>query len=592
MYWQNLRKSEPETQFPFLQNIGCQRIIPSIRDENHGVLCPTLTKDHIEDFIAKIKDDYQIQLLVDNLPFANLQDQRTSCGDLPPSDIGKLSKETTKYSRPDGFPVGCVFYPDSVKDATEEEREKKAQYFVNNHFSFVIKYNIKWEKGNKVYYVVGAEVYPTSINHKKPNQATCELNNEEKFQIDSETTSIPFSYSVNWVETNIEYPSRWDAYLKAEIDEENDDYKIHWFSLINSAMIVIFLSGMIAMIMLRILRKDIGTYNKNDEDPEDPISDESGWKLVYGDVFRSPSNSALLSIMVGSGLQLGVIFALSLGLSILGFMSPENRGRVLTALVFSFLFTGVISGYYSLRFYKLLEGTRWKSVAIGTTLFVPLTVATIYGILNTIMWGMQSTLAQPFLSILTVVGVWFVVSIPLVFIGAYFGYRKEADKHPAKVHQIPRQIPAQPFLLRPPFVYLIGGILPFGAVFIEVYFVLSSVWLHQFYYLFGFLLFVFLVLLLTCAETTIVFVYFQLCNEDYRWWWRSFLCSGSSAFYLFLYGIVYYWVQLNIPHIAMTVLYFGYMLIVSFLFMLLTGSVGFVSTLWFVRKIYGSIKIE
>jgi transmembrane 9 superfamily protein 2/4 len=34
---------------------------------------------------------------------------------------------------------------------------------------------------------------------------------------------------------------------------------------------------------------------------------------------------------------------------------------------------------------------------------------------------------------------------------------------------------------------LVGGILPFGAVFVEVYYVLSSVWLHQFYYMFGFL---------------------------------------------------------------------------------------------------------
>ena len=31
-------------------------------------------------------------------------------------------------------------------------------------------------------------------------------------------------------------------------------------------------------------------------------------------------------------------------------------------------------------------------------------------------------------------------------------------------------------------------VLPFGAVFVEVFYVLSSIWLHQFYYLFGFFL--------------------------------------------------------------------------------------------------------
>jgi hypothetical protein len=31
---------------------------------------------------------------------------------------------------------------------------------------------------------------------------------------------------------------------------------------------------------------------------------------------------------------------------------------------------------------------------------------------------------------------------------------------------------------------------------------------------------------ITCAEITIVMVYFQLCYEDYHWWWRSFFVSG------------------------------------------------------------------
>ena len=51
----------------------------------------------------------------------------------------------------------------------------------------------------------------------------------------------------------------------------------------------------------------------------------------------------------------------------------------------------------------------------------------------------------------------------------------------------------------------------------QVYYVLSSVWLHQFYYLFGFLFLVLVILFLTCAEVTIVMCYFQLCSENYHW---------------------------------------------------------------------------
>ena len=72
--------------------------------------------------------------------------------------------------------------------------------------------------------------------------------------------------------------------------------------------------------------------------------------------------------------------------------------------------------------------------------------------------------------------------------------------------------------MHPAFSVLIGGILPFGAVFIELFFILTSMWLHQFYYLFGFLCLVFVILIITCAEITIVLCYFQLCSEDYHWW--------------------------------------------------------------------------
>jgi len=78
---------------------------------------------------------------------------------------------------------------------------------------------------------------------------------------------------------------------------------------------------------------------------------------------------------------------------------------------------------------------------------------------------------------------------------------------------IPRQIPDQSWYMQSLFSVVIGGILPFGAVFIELFFILSSVWLNQFYYVFGFLALVVLILVITCSEISIVLVYFQLCSE-------------------------------------------------------------------------------
>merc|ERR1711948_151273 len=176
------------------------------------------------------------------------------------------------------------------------------------------------------------------------------------------------------------------------------------------------------------------------------------------------------------------------------------------------------------------------------------------------------------------------------FLGAFFGYKKAPISLPVRTNQIPRQIPAQPWYISGVFSSLVGGILPFGAVFTELFFIMSSIWQHQFYYLFGFLMLV--IVVITCAEISITLTYFQLTNEDYTWHWRSFLASGSSAFYVFLYSCLYYYTRMQIGHYVGALLYFGYMFVISYTFALLTGSIGFAATFFFVKVIYGSIKID
>lgn len=137
-----------------------------------------------------------------------------------------------------------------------------------------------------------------------------------------------------------------------------------------------------------------------------------------------------------------------------------------------------------------------------------------------------------------------------------------------------------------------GGVLPFGCIFIQLFFILNSIWSNQMYYMFGFLFLVFLILVITCSETTILLCYFHLCAEDYHWWWRSFLTSGCTAVYLFVYCCHYFGTKLQIKDGASTFLYFGYTAIMVFLFFLLTGTIGFAACFWFIRKIYSVVKVD
>ena len=100
------------------------------------------------------------------------------------------------------------------------------------------------------------------------------------------------------------------------------------------------------------------------------------------------------------------------------------------------------------------------------------------------------------------------------------------------------------------------------------------------------------ILIATCAEITIVMCYFQLCNEDYHWWWRSFLTASSSGLYLFAYSIMYFFTQLDMVGFVPCLVYFGYMMIAALLFVLMTGTVGFFSSWWFVRTIFAAVKVD
>merc|ERR1719231_2174111 len=181
---------------------------------------------------------------------------------------------------------------------------------------------------------------------------------------------------------------------------------------------------------------------------------------------------------------------------------------------------------------------------------------------------------------------WFGISVPLVFLGGYLGYRKEVVELPVRTNQMPREIPLQPWYMKPIYTSLAGGILPFGAVFTELFFIMSSIWQHQLYYMFGFLVLVLVILILTCAEISIALTYFQLTAEDYHWWWRAFFASASSAIYVFLYSVLYFTSRLQITRPVSTVLYFGYMFIIAMMFFLLTGAIGCISSFFFVRAIY------
>ena len=97
--------------------------------------------------------------------------------------------------------------------------------------------------------------------------------------------------------------------------------QIHWFSIFNSFMMVIFLTGLVSMILMRTLRNDYAKYTREEDDLEAlerDMSEESGWKLVHGDVFRPPRRLVLLAALLGTGAQLALLVLFVILITIAG----------------------------------------------------------------------------------------------------------------------------------------------------------------------------------------------------------------------------------------------------------------------------------
>lgn len=562
--------------------------VTMLDDDNCHVLCSHhLEPKDIKTFQARIDEEYKVHWQMDSLPAATKY--KKSFG-TPVNDKGaEYDVDLDPFFYDVGFPLGEI----AVK--REGDKETRADWYLNNHFDIVIHYNedthpTEKDKGEgKKYYIVFFEVRPSSINYTSLDTAeqvknSCEspTHNVLSVKDHEKAKDIYFTYSVSWKKSHHTWANRWDTYLRMGADGQ-----IHWFSIINSLMIVLFLTGMVAMIMIRTLHADLSRYNASD--PED--AEDRGWKKVHEDVFRRPPHSMIFSVLVGSGVQVFCMTIVTMVFAVLGFLSPANRGALMTAVLVLYVWMGAISGYFSTRTYKMFNGTKWKKNTLATAFFFPGVSFAIFFFLNIFLWAKSSSGGVPFGTLCALIALWFGISVPLCFFGSYFAFKKPSPEQPVKTNQIPSQIPAQVWYMHPLFSILMGGILPFGAVFIELFFILSSIWLHQFYYLFPFLFIVFIILVITCAEITIVMCYFQLCARDYRWWWRSYLTSGASAFYMFLYSM-FYCSKLHIAGFVPIVLYFGYSIIMCLWFFVLTGTIGYYACYFFVRKIYSSIPLD
>ena len=261
-------------------------------------------------------------------------------------------------------------------------------------------------------------------------------------------------------------------------------------------------------------------------------------------------------------------------------------------MILLYTFLGFVGGYVSARTYKFFQGEKWKQNFILTPVVIPGSVFAVFFLLNLFVWARGASGAVPFTTMLVLVCMWFIISLPLSLTGSWVAFRQAPIHPPVRTNQIPRQIPLQHndtgtgsssksfsskltrHLASVPRTLLVG-MPPFGAIAAELYFIIYSFWFNKIYYMFGFLFLGYVLMVITCAAVTVLMIYFMLCAENYHWQWRSFMMAGATAAYVFGFAMLCWVRSFSFASWTSGILYLGYSALVSALCFVLTGEVFF-----------------
>uniref|UniRef100_A0A915IV59 Transmembrane 9 superfamily member n=1 Tax=Romanomermis culicivorax TaxID=13658 RepID=A0A915IV59_ROMCU len=389
----------------------------------------------------------------------------------------------------------------------------KHKVFLFTHHHFIFEYNNEE--------IVHAKIL---IDRERPHRIDNAF--ENNLPVD-----VTFTYSVEWKESKVR---------RSQADIVHDSFfpksfEIHWLSVINSSLLVFLLLAFVVLIMIRIIRSDLSKYNFGNEKEANDF-DDHGWKVIHGDVFRSPKYLNMLCAILGVGVQLLTITATILLIVLFSLIDEHTHGLINVAALVLYALTSGIAGYVSSSMYKKLGGERWIfNINLTFGLFSVPTFM-VWSIENSISWAYKSTQALPYQTVVLLLALWTLIGYPLTVVGGVLGKNfphgfcdVKNDVAAYRVRQIPRELPSALGFYHSPLAYgFVGG----------------------------------------------------------------FLSFRSTGFFVLTYALFFYCQRSQMSGFFQTSQFFGYVFLVCYGFFISLGTVSFFASWKFVQYIYSNIKTE
>ncbi|KAI8977554.1 hypothetical protein BDF20DRAFT_913864 [Mycotypha africana] len=567
-----LTQTRERSVLVFDQDLNGDRWIPSdynihfLKDQECRLLCEKSWQ--VEDTIKieeLIDNDYQVELELDGLPGATVS----------------YTNEAPEHNYKIGYPLGF---------------KKNDGYYINNHLVFQFLINTKNE-------IIGFEVYPDSIlSTEDCIKRTVDYNHQK---VTNRRTQVSFTYSVQWKKVIFDdgkIPTqRWQAYFR------RSNLTRHTLAYTNGFFVTLILSILLVFVFLKTRNSSFLNSNSSDDKDkdlrvfEDGVDDFIGWKLISRDVFRRPVYGGILTPLVGSGIQLAVVFIGMLLWYHMGWFHPMQPRSFIRFFVLFYLIGSVPGGYYSARLYKVFRGKSWVLNGTLTAAMAPCVLFSTLILFSMLAWTQHSSLAISFGGWLSLFSLWLFVLFPLTLVGAYFGERSDPIEYPSRTTQLPRPLPELKWYQSDLIRTVLCGLIPFTVIFLQWHelltlrFITGGDYSHvDDTHFFAMSLFY----ITTVSELSILFTFLKLCTENHLWWWSSFACGASSSLYLFSYGVFLIFTRSPFALTASSMTLSGCCLFLLRLFMecfliaIGSGSCGFISSYLFIRKMYSTRKAD
>ncbi|GAV52166.1 hypothetical protein ZYGR_0AG01570 [Zygosaccharomyces rouxii] len=541
------------------------------QDNSCEILCARKTgREGLQKARELIKSGYMVQWMVDD--------------DLPAATTYISTTDNRKYYAP-GFPLGYV-------------DPSTGKVYYNNHVMLVIRFNVV---GPDKITIVGFEAYPKSVSDYQCPGASKDY---KPFEITDppveDVVYIPVTYSVYWrEEADVDWTDRWSLYInRAQLAGSSSTF--HWITLANSVGIALFVTFIVVVNLIMIFKNPKEQLESREkEDSSDIFRVANNW-LRARQIFQI--NRLIVCVSMGIQVMFMILGPLAISLSLTRLHNIKNSVLTIAALCFvAGGFMASFVGTWLKMDQKVSTYTYYNplfAVLCGSALPGSIMVLTLS--LNCIVWIWDSTKALPFGAIVVFVSWYFVVCILVSLLGGAVA----AQMHRSVRHDaLPATTVHDQAILKLPranngrlVVFLAGlvsGLLPFVIIYVELEYVYKSVWLERttLYYLYSFLFANVLLLCIVVCEISLLccLVLMKLNHKlinDSNWRWRCFIISTGCSWYMEIYSLYYIFFILHMTGASAVFISVCYSIIFNVLCGLATGSLGYLTSSWFVKKIH------